>query len=195
MIRYKGINHVAMATNDMNKTIRFWRDLLGMRLVAGYGKPGNKQYFFEVSEETFISFFEWPEVEPMPDKDPSSPVKGPFNLDHLCIELEDEDELWRLKNRFKSVGIWATEVIDHGFVHSIFTTDPNNIQIEFCVSVKGVSISKNPRILDSSPSDAAKEGAEPQPDKWRYIDMITPLEERRLYPGELKKLVDKISNS
>lgn len=188
MIRYKGINHVAMATNDMDKTIRFWRDLLGMRLVAGYGGPGNRQYFFEVSKEALISFFEWPDVEPMPDKDPSSPVKGPFSLDHVCIELQDEDELWRLKNKLESAGIWVTEVIDHGFVHSIFSTDPNNIQLEFCVRVKGVSISDNPRLLDSSPSAVAKEGPEPQTDKWPSVDRITPSEERKTYPGELKKL-------
>ena len=33
--RYTGINHLAMATGDIDATIRFWRDLLGMRLVAG----------------------------------------------------------------------------------------------------------------------------------------------------------------
>ena len=38
-MRYTGINHLAMATADMDATIRFWRDLLGMRLVAGLGAP------------------------------------------------------------------------------------------------------------------------------------------------------------
>ncbi len=32
-----GINHLAMATNDMDATIHFWRDLLGTRQVAGLG--------------------------------------------------------------------------------------------------------------------------------------------------------------
>jgi catechol 2,3-dioxygenase-like lactoylglutathione lyase family enzyme len=40
MVKYTGINHLAMATRDMDTTIRFWRDLLGMRLVAGLGRPG-----------------------------------------------------------------------------------------------------------------------------------------------------------
>lgn len=191
MIRYKGINHVAMATNDMDKTIRFWRDLLGMRLVAGHGRPGNRQYFFEVSENALISFFEWPEVEPMPDKDPSSPVKGPFNLDHVSIEVKDEDELWKLKDRLEAAGIWVTEVIDHGFIHSIFSTDPNNIQLEFCASVKGISLSANPKMMDISPSDITKEGPEPQLDKWPGIDRTTPPEERKVYPGDLKRLIEK----
>ena len=35
------LNHLAMVTQDMDMTIRFWRDLLGMRLVAGLGRPGH----------------------------------------------------------------------------------------------------------------------------------------------------------
>ncbi len=45
---YKGINHVALATNDMDTTIRFWRDLLGMKLIAGIGRSGNRQYFLRI---------------------------------------------------------------------------------------------------------------------------------------------------
>jgi catechol 2,3-dioxygenase-like lactoylglutathione lyase family enzyme len=62
MAKYTGINHLAMATRDMDSTIRFWRDLFGMRLVAGLGRPGYRQYFFEISEHDMIAFFEWPEV-------------------------------------------------------------------------------------------------------------------------------------
>ena len=32
---FTGINHLAFITNDMEKTIRFYRDLLGMELVCG----------------------------------------------------------------------------------------------------------------------------------------------------------------
>lgn len=45
MVKYTGINHLAMATNDMDMTIRFWRDLLGMRLVAGLGRPGYRHVY------------------------------------------------------------------------------------------------------------------------------------------------------
>ena len=49
MAMFNGINHLAMATGDMDKTTRFWRDLLGMRLVAGLGQPGYRHYFFQIS--------------------------------------------------------------------------------------------------------------------------------------------------
>ncbi len=55
MVRFAGINHLAMATLDMDITIRFWRDFLGMRLVAGLGRPGYRHYFFEISEHDMIA--------------------------------------------------------------------------------------------------------------------------------------------
>ena len=60
-IRYKGINHLAMVTADMDATIRFWRDFLGMRLVAGLGSKKYRHYFLEISATDMIAFFEWPE--------------------------------------------------------------------------------------------------------------------------------------
>ena len=49
MAKYNGINHLAMARHDMDRTIIYWRDLPGMRLVAGSGKPGARHYFLETS--------------------------------------------------------------------------------------------------------------------------------------------------
>ncbi|MCG7918095.1 MAG: VOC family protein, partial [Candidatus Thiodiazotropha taylori] len=33
---FTGIHHTAFATHDINLTVKFWRDLLGMRLVYAY---------------------------------------------------------------------------------------------------------------------------------------------------------------
>ena len=49
MTAFSGVNHLALVTGNMDETVRFWRDLLGMRLIAGLGKPGYRQYFFEIS--------------------------------------------------------------------------------------------------------------------------------------------------
>jgi catechol 2,3-dioxygenase-like lactoylglutathione lyase family enzyme len=187
---YKGINHIALATNNMDTTIRFWRDLLGMKLIAGIGKRGNRQYFFELSESVLIAFFEWPEAEPVPDKDAGRPAKGPIVFDHVCIELTNKENFWALKDRLNAAGIWVTEAIDNGFIHSIFSTDPNGIQLEFCCSIENRDIRRKFRMKDPQPSDAAKEGPGPFPDKWPDVKESTQENERKVYPGELKKLFD-----
>ncbi len=184
MVRYTGINHLAMATRDMDKTIRFWRDLLGLRLVAGLGHPGYRHYFFEISEHDMIAFFEWPAVEEIPQKDHGVPVKGPLAFDHVSLEVAGEEDLWVVKDRLEASGIWVSEVVDHGFIHSVYAFDPNNIPIEFSAPVAGVDIRRHPSMKDRKPALMALEGPDPQPAKWPAVKRSTPLEERTVYPGE-----------
>lgn len=183
MIKYNGINHLAMATGDMDKTIRFWRDLLGMRLVAGLGRPGYRHYFFQISENDLIAFFEWPGVEPAEEKDHGEPVNGPFIFDHVSFGVETEDDLWEVKDKLSEAGFYVSEVIDHGFIHSVYAFDPNGIPIEFSLAAEGVDIRKDPRMADSQPSAVAKEGAEPQVEKWPPVGQGTPKAQRKVYPG------------
>jgi catechol 2,3-dioxygenase-like lactoylglutathione lyase family enzyme len=184
MVKYTGINHLAMATRDMDRTIRFWRDLLGMRLVVGLGKPGYRHYFFEISGHDMIAFFEWPYVEAIPEKDHGVPVKGPVAFDHVSFEVESDNDLWELKDRLEAAEIWVSEVIDHGFIHSIYTFDPNNIPIEFSAPVQEVDIRKFPKMKDRQPTPCAREGPEPQGGHWPEIKKATPPNERIVYPGE-----------
>ena len=189
MTKYNGINHLAMATGDMDKTIRFWRDLLGMRLVAGLGKPGYRHYFFEISEYDLVAFFEWPHVEPVEEKDHGRPVKGPFIFDHVSLGVETEEDLWELYDKLQAAGFWVSEMIDHGFIHSIYTFDPNGIPIEFSCSVEGTDIRKATRMVDRSPSDVTKEGPDPRPENWPKVKNPTPPKDRHVYPGEGTQLV------
>ncbi len=105
MIKFNGVNHLAMATGDMDKTIRFWRDLLGMRLVAGLGRGGYRHYFFEISAHDLIAFFEWPGVEAAKEKDHGPPGKGPFFFEHAPFGGEAEAELLALKDKHSAARI------------------------------------------------------------------------------------------
>jgi len=183
-MNYTGVNHLAMVTGDMETTVRFWRDLLGMRLIAGLGRPGYRQYFFEISDRDAIAFFEWPGAEKGPEKDHGTPVEGPAVFDHLALGVENDDALWELKDRLEAADIWVSEIVDHGFIHSLYSFDPNNIPIEFCAPVKGVDLRREPRMADEAPIPAAEEGPDPIPQHWPPVKSPTPLSERRIYPGE-----------
>lgn len=183
MVRFNGVNHLALVTGDMNATIRFWRDLLGMRLVAGLGAPGYRHYFFELSDTDLVAFFEWPGVEPLAEKAHGSPVRGPFGFDHVSFGVESEDGLWALKDRIAAAGLWVSEVIDHGFIHSIYAYDPNGVPIEFSHSVEGVDVRRTPAMKDVRPVEYAEEGPEPVRGKWPEVGEPTPKKERVVYPG------------
>ena len=181
---FTGINHLAMVTGDMDATIRFWRDLLGMRLVAGLGSEGYRHYFFEISDRDMIAFFEWPGAEPVAEKDHGVPVRGPVAFDHVSFGVAGEDDLWEIKDRLEAADFWVSEVIDHGFIHSIYAFDPNGIPIEFSASVAGVDLRRHPQMHDRHPTRTALEGPEPLPGRWPQVVRPTPDSQRTVYPGE-----------
>src|SRR6478752_4939307 len=82
---WRGINHLALITNDMDATTRFWA-----------GVPDRRKMQF----------------------------------DHLSFNLPDEHALEELQSRLKSHSCGVTDVIDHGFVRSIYFNDPNGIALE-----------------------------------------------------------------
>jgi catechol 2,3-dioxygenase-like lactoylglutathione lyase family enzyme len=183
MARYNGINHLAMITRDMDATIHFWRDLLGMRLVAGLGSKDYRHYFFEISKTDLIAFFEWPGDQKIELKDHGVPKKNPMAFDHVSIGVESMDDIIELKTKLMAADFWVSEIIDHGFIYSIYSFDPNNIPIEFSYSLRRVDIRRNPRMKDPYPSTAACEGSEPQPGHWPEA-LKTETVDLTVYPGE-----------
>ena len=181
MISPKGISHVAFATGNLEKTIRFWRDLVGLRMVLSIGRTGAKMYFFAVAEKQYLGFFEWPGVLPVEDKEAGYPAVGPIAFDHFSLTVGCDDDLWSMKRRLDAAGFWVSEVIDHGFIHSVYTFDPNGIALEFSANTD-VDLEARPYLGDPSPGEAAGEGPEPQAGHWPESGPI-PASERILRPG------------
>jgi len=182
----------------MEGTIRFWRDLLGMRLVGGLGKKGYKLYFFEICPQNYVVFFEWPNVEPVAEKDHGIPVSGPMVFDHVSFRVEDDESLCALRETLDAAGFWVSDVIDHGIIHSIYSFDPNGIPIEFSAVVEGVDLGADPRLVDTAPGPAALEGPEPVAGTWpksRRTSVQSPAAngfdpECLIFPGEGEELVN-----
>ena len=183
-MNFKGINHLAMVTGDMEATIRFWRDLLGMRLISGFGEAGFRHYFFEIDTKTSLSFFEWDGAQPVERKLHGRPVSGPIAFDHIAFALDSADAVWMLKDQLEAAGFPCSDVIDHGSFYAIYSFDPNGIPIEFCCEVEGQDICHEPVLHDANPLPAALEGAAPQPGKWPEVTNPTPATERQVKAGD-----------
>lgn len=194
MAHFTGINHLAMVTADMEATIRFWRDLLGLPLVAGLGGKDYRHYFFAISETDMIAFFEWPQARPIPEKDHGMPVAGPVAFDHISFAVATDEDLWELKAKLEAADFWASEIVDHGFIHSLYSFDPNNIPIEFSAPVPGVAIRRSPRMVDKHPSPCAMEGPWPRKGHWPEARPL-PEGERAVYPGEGEEFLDDAKNA
>lgn len=129
--RWRGINHLALVTNDMDATVRFYHGVLGMRLVATIGAGPMKHYFFEIGPENTIAFFMWEGVDVGEIEKPAGiPPTVPAQFDHISFNLPDERALLDLRDRLTEYGTEVTDVVDHGFVRSVYFTDPNGIALE-----------------------------------------------------------------
>jgi catechol 2,3-dioxygenase-like lactoylglutathione lyase family enzyme len=129
--RWRGINHLALVTPDMDATVRFYAGVLGMRVVATTMAGPMRHYFFELSPQNTVAFFEVEGTGTF-DKGAGSPppLPIPIQLDHISFNVPDEAALEQLRKRIIAAGSEVTEVVDHGFIRSVYFTDPNGIALE-----------------------------------------------------------------
>ena len=128
---WRGINHLALITTDMDATVRFYHGILGARVVATVGKPEFRHYFFEFGPQCTVAFFEYADSTTQPfSKAAGVPDPRAAQFDHLALNLPDEDALHDLRRRLKSADCEVTDIVDHGGVRSVYFTDPNGIALE-----------------------------------------------------------------
>ncbi len=126
---WRGINHLALVTPDMDATVRFYAGVLGMRLSATLMAGPMRHYFFEMGPENTVAFFEVVGSETFA-KAAGAPTDRTIQLDHLSFNVPDEHALELLRKRLLAAGTEVTGVVDHGIMHSVYFTDPNGIALE-----------------------------------------------------------------
>jgi len=186
----KGINHLAFITDDMPTTIRFYRDLLGMKLSAGIGHDGYRHYFFQLGDGlTHVAFFEYEGATVMHRKFPGERSNLPLGFDHVSFTVESREELFALKDRIEAAGIEVEGAVDHGLFWSIYFYDPhNNIPLE--ATWQFMDLEQTPAISEDDPLEIAAEGADPQPGHWPAVQLRTPQSEMNASIGNGKPMRD-----
>ena len=175
-----GVNHMAFITDDMAKTIRFYRDLLGMELTAGVGHDGYRHYFFRFGDN-HIAFFEYDGARPMERKFHGAMTDKPLGFDHVSLTVESREALFHFKDKLEAAGFEVTGAIDHGTIWSIYFFDPNNIPLE--LSWDCMELLKTPAMVEDDPMAIVDEGAGPTPGVWPEVSSPTPPAEMTARPG------------
>ncbi|MDP6706693.1 MAG: VOC family protein [Alphaproteobacteria bacterium] len=174
------INHLAFITPDIEKTIRFYRDLLGMELTHGIGHDGYRHYFFKTANN-HIAFFEYAGAAPMKYKFHGKPTREPLGFDHVSFTVDSKEDLFALKDRLEAAGLEVHGAVDHGTMWSIYWFDPNNIPLE--ASWDCMEILEPPAMEDDDPMAIVAEGADPQPGHWPEVTRPTPPEAMVAHAG------------
>ncbi|MGH9303107.1 MAG: VOC family protein [Acidimicrobiales bacterium] len=130
-VRWRGVHHLALVTPDMDATVRFWHGVLGARLVTTLATASFRHYFFEIAPGNTVAFFEYRGQHLDSFAKPAGvPYEKASQFDHLSMQLADEDALNSLRSRLKSHGCEVTDVVDHGFLRSIYFSDNNGLALE-----------------------------------------------------------------
>ena len=134
-----GFHHVAMATNDLEATHRFYTEAMGFELVkavaAPTGAPGGawaKHLFYDTGGNGLLAFWDLHD-EALGGFNPaiSTGLGLPEWVNHIAFDSPDLDDLEARCTRWQEYGITVVE-LDHGWCRSIYATDPNGILVEFC---------------------------------------------------------------
>jgi catechol 2,3-dioxygenase-like lactoylglutathione lyase family enzyme len=125
----RGIHHTALISSDVERTIRFYQDVLEFpltELIENRDYPGSSHFFFDLGNENLLAFFDFPGL----DVGPYAEVLG--GLHHIAISVEPER--WRrLRQRVADAGV-AHEV--HSDV-SLYFRDPDGARIELIADPLG----------------------------------------------------------
>jgi catechol 2,3-dioxygenase-like lactoylglutathione lyase family enzyme len=123
-----GVHHVALLSSDVERTIRFYQDLLELPLTELFENrdyPGSTHFFFDIGHGNALAFFDFPGL----DLGPYAEVMG--GLHHLALSV-DPDRWQHLKDKLDEAGIEYHEVKS-----SLYFQDPDGARIELLADPLG----------------------------------------------------------
>lgn len=119
-----GFGHIDLTVTDVDRSVRWWEEVMGFRLVVTDQRPG-----FKVCNVLDPSFFAIGLVEH------KSRVNDRFDeravgLDHLALRVPDRAALEASAKHFEDLGIAHSGVQEENGGPLIVFRDPDNIQLE-----------------------------------------------------------------
>jgi catechol 2,3-dioxygenase-like lactoylglutathione lyase family enzyme len=125
----RGLHHTALISSDVERTVRFYQDVLGFpltELIENRDYAGSSHFFFDIGNGNLLAFFDFPGL----DVGPYAEVLG--GLHHLAISVEPSR--WeQLVARLDAAGV-EHEV--HSGV-SVYFRDPDGARIELIADPLG----------------------------------------------------------
>ena len=142
-----GYHHLALAARDIKAIHAFYEGILGFELVKveiGPSPDGGwaKHFFYRMEDDSkFIAFWE---MHDMPgtegfETNLSKAAGVPDHINHISFDVKDMADLERRKQQWLDAGHDVME-IDHNWCHSIYTKDPNDNLVEFCLTTGSFTI-------------------------------------------------------
>jgi catechol 2,3-dioxygenase-like lactoylglutathione lyase family enzyme len=129
---WRGFHHVALVTPNLEATIRFYVDVLGMQAGEVMDRHGKHCFIKPGDSETWgLHVFETPEAQIFPYPDSSERfVFIPGALQHIAFALPDEKAALVLRERLTQHGVRITGINELGPIRNFLFVDNNGTLLE-----------------------------------------------------------------
>mgnify|MGYP001215702590 CR=1 FL=1 len=157
----RGINHLALVCRDMERTVDFYTNVLGMPLVKTIELPGNmgQHFFFDIGNGDRLAFFWFPNAPAaapgisaptgMPGEGELATAHGSMN--HVAFDVPS-DKFDEYHAKLKAKGVHVTPILNHDdsprqvarelhegvFIRSFYFMDPDGILLEFATWLRAM---------------------------------------------------------
>ncbi len=136
----KELGHLVLYVHDVNRSARFYRDVLGWKQISPPGLPVAAFSSGRTHHELLL-------IEVGPDA-AALPRGRRVGLYHFGLKVGDsDDDLRQALATIEAAGVKVAGVADHTVSHSLYIFDPDGNEIELYVDVPGVDWVNHPEMV------------------------------------------------
>jgi catechol 2,3-dioxygenase-like lactoylglutathione lyase family enzyme len=125
MPQFAGVDHVSLTVTDLDRSERFYTDVLGLIRLADFGYVRILVH----RQTSFVLGLIWHDAA---DGKPFTELNT--GLDHLGFAAASRDELVEWERRFEAYGVEYTPIRDMEFGYHLNFRDPDDIALELTAS-------------------------------------------------------------
>jgi len=175
----QGVNHLALTCRDMEKTVDFYTNVLGMPLIKALDLPfgSGQHFFFDIGNGDSLAFFWFPDspekavgvASPgaLPGKGPLTTAHGAMN--HIAFNVPRE-KIEEYREKLAARGLEVTEIMNHDnsltqvsdtvtdevYVRSLYFFDPDGILLEFACWERELGRPEDTAVAPATAADAPR---------------------------------------
>jgi glyoxylase I family protein len=129
-MRITGIHHITLLVEDLDRSLAFYRNVLGLRLVkqtVNEDDRSARHFMFGDADRVLLTCLEYPDLD--------EGRVGRGSTHHFALAVESRAELQAWKQYLDGKGIPTTEVMDREDSTSIYLRDPDGHIVEIAAQL------------------------------------------------------------